>query len=126
MVKKEKIFELKILEDDDLSGIDSISLVDVPAIEVNWMAFKDECNGTCHQNHDFSQDDIEFVSHIMNNSETEDDLLNEGWVIDSMEVITGKENFVSTNPNGPSIEDEKEYKVRYKYMLNPQIYVVYL
>jgi hypothetical protein len=121
MVKKEKIFELKIEEDDELSGIDSISLVDVPAIEVNWMAFKDECNGTCHMDHDFSEDDEKFVSHIMNNAETEDDLLNEGWVIDNVEIITGKENFVSTNPNAVSGEDEKEYKVRYKYMLNPDI-----
>ena len=121
MVKKEKIFELKIQEDDDMSGIDSISLVDVPAIEVNWMAFKDECNGTCHLDHDFSEDDEKYVSHIMTNAETEDDLLNEGWVIDKMEIITGRDNFVSTDPNAPSGEDEKEYKVRYKYMLNPDI-----
>ena len=40
MIKKEKIFELKIQDDDELSGIDSISLVDEPAIEVNWVAFK--------------------------------------------------------------------------------------
>jgi hypothetical protein len=39
MVKKEKIFELKITDQDDESGIDSISLVDVPAIEINWVAF---------------------------------------------------------------------------------------
>jgi hypothetical protein len=121
MVKKEKIFELKITDQDDESGIDSISLVDVPAIEVNWMAFKDECNGTCHLDHDFSEDDEKYVSHIMTNAETEDDLLNEGWVIDSMEIITNRENFVNTNPNAPSFEDTKEYKVRYKYMLNPDI-----
>ena len=44
MVKniKEKIYELKIKEDDDVSGIDSISLVDDPAIEVNWIAFNKE------------------------------------------------------------------------------------
>jgi hypothetical protein len=121
MVKKEKIFELKIQEDDELSGIDSISLVDVPAIEVNWIAFKDECNGTCHMEHDFSEDDEKYVEHLMTNAETEDDLLNQGWVIDSFEIITGKENFVSTDPNAPSFEDTEEYKVRYKYMLNPDI-----
>ena len=38
-MRKDKIFELKIEEDDELSGIDSISLVDEPAIEVNWVAF---------------------------------------------------------------------------------------
>ena len=39
MIKKDKLFELKIEEDDDVSGIDSISLVDEPAIEINWMYF---------------------------------------------------------------------------------------
>ena len=122
MVKKEKIFELKIQEDDDLSGIDSISLVDTPAIEVNWVAFKSDCEtGKCNINHDFSSDDEKYVSHIMTNAETEDDLLNSGWSIDSIEIVTGKENFVTTNPNAPSAEDEKEYKVRYKYILNPKI-----
>ena len=42
MVKKDKVFELKIEDDDEISGIDSISLVDEPAIEVNWVAFKKE------------------------------------------------------------------------------------
>jgi hypothetical protein len=42
MIKKEKVFELKIEEHDDVSGIDSISLVDEPAIEVNWVSFSKE------------------------------------------------------------------------------------
>ena len=42
MIKKEKIFELKIEENDDISGIDSISLVDDGAIGVNWVAFSKE------------------------------------------------------------------------------------
>ena len=42
MIKNEKVFELRIEEDDDLSGIDSISLVSEPAIEVNWIAFNKE------------------------------------------------------------------------------------
>ena len=121
MLKKEKIFELRIEEEDDISGIDSISLVDEPAIEYDWVAFNRECKDGCGLNHDFSSDDDKYVSHLMTNAETEDDLLNEGWVVDSFEIITGKESFVSTDPNGPSIEDEEEYKVRYKYILNPTI-----
>jgi hypothetical protein len=46
-MKKEKVFELKIEELDDVSGIDSISLVDEPAIMVNWIAFKKEDNNPC-------------------------------------------------------------------------------
>jgi hypothetical protein len=41
-MNKDKVFELRIEEDDDISGIDSISLVDEPAIEVNWMFFNKE------------------------------------------------------------------------------------
>jgi hypothetical protein len=41
-MKKEKIIELKIEDEDEISGIDSISLVDEPAIMVNWIAFKKE------------------------------------------------------------------------------------
>jgi len=41
-MKKEKVFELRIEDEDEISGIDSISLVDEPAIEVNWIAFKKE------------------------------------------------------------------------------------
>lgn len=39
---KEKIYELKIEEEDELSGIDRISLVDSPAIEYGWVAFQSE------------------------------------------------------------------------------------
>jgi len=120
MLSEERIYELKIEEDDDVSGIDSISLVDSPAIEVEWRAFRKE-EDTCGHRHQFTEDDQKYVSHLMTNSEDEETLLNDGWVIDTIEIITGKENFVSTNPNGPSIEDEKEYKVRYKYILNPDI-----
>ena len=42
MVKKDKVFELTIEDDDEVSGVDSISLVDDPAIEINWVAFKKE------------------------------------------------------------------------------------
>jgi hypothetical protein len=121
MIKKERIFELKIEEDDELSGIDSISLVSEPAIEINWLAFNRECQDGCGLSHDFSSDDHRYVEHIMTNAETEEDLFNDGWVVDSFEIVTGKENFVSTEPNAPSIEDEEEYKVRYKYVLNPLI-----
>ena len=41
-MNKDKIFELRIDEEDEISGIDSISLVDEPAIEINWVAFNKE------------------------------------------------------------------------------------
>jgi len=117
MIKKEKIFELKIEEDDDVSGIDSISLVDEPAIEVNWIAFKKE------QEHEFHIPDGEdniYIEKLLATAQDEQELFDEGWVVDKIRIL-GKEGFYSTEPNAPSQEDEKEYNVRYKYILNPSI-----
>ena len=111
---KEKVYELKIDDNDEISGIDSISLVDDPAIEVNWVAFNKQKN-------DFQDQDDVYVQHLMTKGETEEELFENGWSIDSIEYLDGKDNFVETHPNEPSGQDEKEYKVRYKYILNPKI-----
>ena len=117
MIKKEKIFELKIEEDDDVSGIDSISLVDEPAIEVNWVAFKKEKQQEFHIPD--GEDNI-YIEKLLATSQDEQELFDAGWVVDNIKVV-GDENFYSTDPNAPSSEDEKEYNVRYKYILNPRI-----
>jgi hypothetical protein len=117
-MNKPKIFELKIEEDDEYSGIDSISLVDEPAIEINWVAFKKERE---HEFHIPDGEDEKYLDKLMATAQDEQELLDEGWVIHSIEILDDKNNFVSTDPNGPSIEDEKEYNVRYKYILNPRV-----
>ena len=117
MIKKDKIFELKIEEDDELSGIDSISLVDEPAIEVNWMFFNKE---KPHEFHIPDGEDEKYIQKLISIAQDEQELFNEGWVVDKITIV-GENEFVSTNPNGPSMEDEKEYNVRYKYILNPRI-----
>ena len=109
MVKKDKIFELKIEEDDELSGVDAVSLVDEPAIEINWVAF----NKT---QEDFiipDGQDMSFSSKIIEVGHSEEDLFNEGW-----EMVS--EDFISSSPNSESIEDTEERLIRYKYVLNPQ------
>lgn len=109
MIKKEKIFELKIEEDDELSGVDAVSLVDEPAIEINWVAF----NKT-HE--DFvipDGEDMKFSSMIIEKGQSEEDLFDEGW-----EMV--KEDFISSSPNSPSFEDTEERLIRYKYVLNPE------
>ena len=116
-MRKDKIFELKIEEDDELSGIDSISLVDEPAIEVNWMFFNKE---KPHEFHIPDGEDSIYLEKLMGLSQDEQELFDEGWVVNKV-TIMGEQGFYSTNPNGPSIEDEKEYNVRYKYILNPRI-----
>ena len=115
MIKKEKIFELKIQEDDDVSGIDSISLVDEPAIEVNWVAFKKE---TEHEFHIPDGEDETYLDKLLSKGQPEEELLNEGWEIDRIESV--KENF-ATSPNEESSQDNSFYRVRYKYALNRNI-----
>ena len=110
MVKKDKIFELKIEEDDELSGVDAVSLVDEPAIEINWVAF----NKT---QEDFiipDGQDMSFSSRIIEVGQSEEDLFDEGY-----EVV--KEDFISSSPNLPSFEDTKERLIRYKYVVDPRI-----
>ena len=117
MIKKDKIFELKIEEDDELSGIDSISLVDEPAIEVNWMFFNKE---KPHEFHIPDGEDDKYIEKLISIAQDEQELFDEGWIVYKVTIV-GENEFVSTSPNAPSIEDEKEYNVRYKYILNPRI-----
>jgi hypothetical protein len=117
MIKNNKVFELKIEEDDDLSGIDSISLVDEPAIEVNWIAFNKEKE---HEFHIPDGEDDKYIEKLVSIAQDEQELFDEGWVVNKVEVV-GQNHFISTDPNGASTEDEEEYNVRYKYILNPRI-----
>lgn len=117
MIKKDKIFELRIEEDDEISGIDSISLVSEPAIEVNWLAFKKEKE---HEFHIPEGEDHKYLEKLESIAQNEQDLFDDGFQIKSIEVL-GKDEFISTDPNGPSFEDREDYKVRYKYILKPSI-----
>jgi hypothetical protein len=116
MVKNEKVYELRIEEDDIISGIDSISLVSEPAIEINWVAFSKE------KQEDFQipdGEDDKYVELLMTKGHPEEDLINEGYSIESIEYI-GKEGF-ATKPNAESEWDTEEYQIRYKYALSPNI-----
>jgi len=115
-MNKEKIFELKIEDEDELSGIDSISLVDEPAIEVNWIAF----NKTKQEDfHIPDGEDEIYLEKLIGKAENEQDLFDAGYVIESITLL--KDKFASTNPNANSDWDEDDVKIRYKYILNPRI-----
>ena len=117
MIKKDKVYELKIEEDDEVSGIDSISLVDEPAIEINWMYFSKE---KPHEFHIPDNEDSKYIDKLKSVAQNEQDLLDEGWVVSKV-IPLGKQGFITApDPNGPSVENETEYRVRYKYVLNPQ------
>jgi hypothetical protein len=117
MIKKDKIYELKIEEDDEISGIDSISLVDEPAIEINWMYF----NKTKQEDfHIPDGEDEVYLEKLMKYGQSEEEFLSEGW--EFVKVIeNGKDNFYSTSPNDDSRLDTDYYRVRFKYDLSPNI-----
>jgi len=116
MIKKEKIFELKIDEEDDVSGIDSISLVDEPAIEVNWVAF----NKTKPQHFYIPEgEDSKYLMKLMEYGQTEQELLDNGYKV-HMVGNFAVEKFFETYPNAQSEWNTDEYLVRYKYALNPE------
>jgi hypothetical protein len=113
-MKKDKVYELRIDEEDEISGIDSISLVDEPAIEVNWVAFNKHKHSATHEHFDIPDgEDIKFSSMIIEKGHPEEDLFNDGWEV-------ARHDFVSSSPNAPSFEDTEERLIRYKYVLNPQ------
>jgi hypothetical protein len=114
-MKKEKVYELKIEEEDEISGIDSISLVDEPAIEINWLAFKKEKE---FFNIPDGEDD-KYLFMLEQFGEDEQVLLDQGYKpfkIGNFEV----QKFFETYPNAPSEWNTNEFLVRYKYILNPQ------
>ncbi len=113
---KPKIFELKIEEDDELSGIDSISLVDEPAIEVNWIAFNKQKE---HEFHIPDGEDELYLEKLMKYGQSEQELLDEGFEFDR--ILDERDEFISTDPNGESRDDTNYYRVRYKYGLSPNI-----
>ena len=116
-MRKDKIFELKIEDDDEISGVDQISLVDEPAIEVNWIAFNKQKS---HEFHIPDGEDEKYVQMLIEKAEDEQTLFDKGYVVDVIEFMDGKNKF-ATDPNESSEWDDPEYLVRYKYMLRPNI-----
>jgi hypothetical protein len=118
-MKKDKIYELRIDEEDDISGIDSISLVDEPAIEVNWVAFNKQ---KPEEFHIPDGEDSKYLEMLYGKGSPEQELLESGYELYSIEV-DGQESFFTTpRPNSPSFVDEdEEFRVRYKYILDPRI-----
>ena len=112
MIRKDKVFELKIEEDDDVSGIDSISLVDDGAIGVNWVAFSREKE---YEFHIPEGEDEKYLTELLAAGIPESEVFEEGFEIYKIENVT-KEMF--SDPNGSSRLDD-EFLVRFKYAKNP-------
>lgn len=115
---RERIIELKIEDDDLVSGVDQISLVDEPAIEYDWIAFRKE-KDTFHIPEGEDEKYLNFLSDV---GDSEDSLLESGWeVIQSVQF--NREDFAvlsSSKPNEKSVLDTEDTLVRFRYGLNPQ------
>lgn len=117
-MKKDKVYELRIDEEDELSGIDSISLVDEPAIEVNWVAFNKQKSEDFHIP---DGEDKKYLELLYSKGKPEQELIENGYELVSVE-LDGQESFVTPKPNAPSfLDDDNEYLIRYKYILDPRI-----
>ena len=112
MKRRDKIFELKIEEDDDVSGIDSISLVDEPAIDVMWVAFNKEKE---YEFHIPEGEDEKYLTQLLAAGIPESEVFEEGWEVYKVENVT-REHF--SDPNAASRLDD-EFLVRFKYAKNP-------
>ena len=122
-----KIVELKI-DDQELSGVDGIALVEMPAIEEEWYYFNAEENLYIIKDSELGQ---KIAEELIVKGDSEEDLAEEGWVIVSAKPISGKEdaikqkelfNFnIQSDPNGGSSWDTldantgERYRIRYKY-----------
>ena len=121
-MKKDKIYELRIDEEDELSGIDSISLVDEPAIEVNWVAFNKHKHSATEECFDIPDgEDSKYLEMLYAKGSPEQDLIEEGYTLVSIQV-NGEEHFITApKPNAPSEWNEGDLLIRYKYILDPRI-----
>jgi hypothetical protein len=103
-----RIFELKIDEDDDLSGIQYISIVKSPANEFAFEVFSDETPHTCYVPQDFSDETLKVLDNygeVLN----PDSLV--GARIKPAEFSLTKHGFapqVNPNPRNPAFGDQDQ------------------
>lgn len=114
-MRKNKVIELRIDEEDLVSGIDSVSLVKGPAIEINWLYFNKEQE---YFNIPDGEDD-KYLMKLVEYGQSEEELLESGYSVHSIGNFE-VEKFFETYPNAESEWNTDEYLVRYKYVLNPE------
>lgn len=126
MEKKDNLIELRIDLEDLESGIDSISLVEDPAIEIDWLAFKTDKDFIVIE----EKDDDEYLEKLMSLGEPESAYTDDGWIIAGIEELSyemvNKDLFKRlkdefTKPNSESRLDTEEYRIRFKYALSPNV-----
>ena len=121
MAPNTRIVELFIDDEYDDAGIEAISLVSRPAHEEQWMAFNSDIVESISPYKIVEDDFCNHNSKLDTLGEPYSLLIDEGWDIIKMEKITpqmvhkmNQERFSS--PNDESGLDEKDYRVRFKYI----------
>tara|TARA_Y100000385_G_scaffold288872_1_gene356660 strand:- start:7280 stop:9061 length:1782 start_codon:yes stop_codon:yes gene_type:complete len=114
-----RIVELTIDQLDELAGfVDAISLVEKPAHESNWLAFKQD--GKKKNIYDVLTKEqlIELAIEINKLGEPVGTLEAEGWELEKIEKVSDPNHFIEviSNPNEVSGEDSRgAYRIRYRY-----------
>jgi len=102
MIKKAPIYELIIDEDDELSGVERISLVKSPANKYQYKVFNDEEPHDCSRHLDFSDEALKLFDELGETIPTEVLIQGENTPVDLR-----KEEFASPNPtSSPKSLDE--------------------
>lgn len=114
-----RIVELTIDMMDELAGfVDAISLVERPAHEESWIAFKDEQKKKNIYDTLTKEELLELAIQINKLGEPAGTLEKEGYEILKVEKITDPNHFIEiiSNPNEESGEDSLgAYRIRYRY-----------
>lgn len=109
-----KIFELTINDDDDLSGVEYLSLVKNPATEISWEVFNNDKPHTCSvEGYDFGSEELGFVDNLGTTPNGDYFLSGE---FSNAELELTPQAFVSvppitSNPNQQSFGDDPEGSV---------------
>jgi hypothetical protein len=100
-----KVFELLIDPEDELSGIQYISIVKSPANEFAFEVFNNQEPHTCRVEHDFSDEDLKVLENF---GEPLNPILLEGARIKPAELVFTKEDFaapsITSNPKAFDIK----------------------
>jgi hypothetical protein len=102
-----RVFELKIDEDDDISGIQYISIVKNPATELEYEVFSDETPHICYKEEDFSDEALSILDQF--GSPISPEMLVE-LEINDVDITMTEQEFAAppiiANPRQPSFGDD--------------------
>lgn len=101
-----KVFELKIDEEDDLSGIQYISIVKDPATQISWEVFNNQEEMTCSHKEDLPEEALDLLDNYGMEVSPEAFFNAEIKEIDELVVENFAVPTITTNPRAESPFDD--------------------